>query len=110
MSPLNFAISNRGLINVTAGIFLVSFGIKSAIFPMYFWLPASYHTPPPAVSAIFGGLLTNWEFMRLLRTFTLMFGGDEFLGIMLSIIAALTIFQEAWVLCCKKTSAKPSVT
>jgi multicomponent Na+:H+ antiporter subunit D len=87
------AISNRGLINVTAGIFLVSFGIKSAIFPMYFWLPASYHTPPPAVSAIFGGLLTKLGVYALLRTFTLMFGGDEFLGIMLSIIAALTILS-----------------
>jgi multicomponent Na+:H+ antiporter subunit D len=87
------AINNRGLVNVTAGIFLVSFGIKSAIFPMYFWLPASYHTPPPAVSAIFGGLLTKLGVYALLRTFTLMFGGDEFLGIMLSIIAALTILS-----------------
>jgi multicomponent Na+:H+ antiporter subunit D len=87
------AISNRGLINVTAGIFLVAFGIKSAIFPMYFWLPASYHTPPPAVSAIFGGLLTKLGVYALLRTFTLMFGGDEFLGVMLSIIAALTILS-----------------
>lgn len=87
------AISNRGLVNVTAGIFLVAFGIKSAIFPMYFWLPASYHTPPPAVSAIFGGLLTKLGVYALIRTFTLMFGGDEFLGVMLSIIAALTILS-----------------
>jgi multicomponent Na+:H+ antiporter subunit D len=60
---------------------------------MYFWLPASYHTPPPAVSAIFGGLLTKLGVYALLRTFTLMFGGDEFLGVMLSIIAALTILS-----------------
>lgn len=34
-------IENRGLVNVTAVLFLVGFGIKSAVFPLYFWLPAS---------------------------------------------------------------------
>lgn len=87
------AINNRGLVNVTAGIFLVAFGIKSAVFPMYFWLPASYHTPPPAISAIFGGLLTKLGVYALLRTFTLVFVGDEFLGVILSVIAALTILS-----------------
>jgi multicomponent Na+:H+ antiporter subunit D len=86
-------IQNRGLINVTAGLFLVAFGIKSAVFPMYFWLPASYHTPPPAVSAIFGGLLTKLGVYAILRTFTLIFGGDEFMGIIMSALAALTIFS-----------------
>lgn len=86
-------IENRGLVNVTAGLFLVSFGIKSAIFPMYFWLPASYHTPPPAVSAIFGGLLTKLGVYAIIRSFTLIFGGDEFMGIIVSALAALTILS-----------------
>ncbi|MFD2200716.1 proton-conducting transporter membrane subunit [Shivajiella indica] len=86
-------IQNRGLINVTAGLFLVAFGIKSAVFPMYFWLPASYHTPPPAVSSIFGGLLTKLGVYAILRSFTLIFGGDEFLVSMLGIIGALTILS-----------------
>src|SRR5690554_1186734 len=46
-------VENRKLVNVTAVLFFIGFGIKSAIFPLYFWLPASYHAPPPAVSAIF---------------------------------------------------------
>ncbi|MCL6261088.1 Na+/H+ antiporter subunit D [Aquiflexum sp. TKW24L] len=86
-------LANRGLVNVTSGIFLVAFGIKSAIFPMYFWLPASYHTPPAAVSAIFAGLLTKLGIYAMLRTFTLMFGGDEFMGDILVILAALTILS-----------------
>ena len=64
-------IENRGLVNVVAILFLVGFGIKSAIFPLYFWLPASYHTPPPAISAIFGGLLTKVGVYALIRIFTL---------------------------------------
>ncbi|MCH6201852.1 Na+/H+ antiporter subunit D [Aquiflexum sp. LQ15W] len=87
------SLQNRGLVSVTSGIFLVAFGIKSAIFPMYFWLPASYHTPPPAVSAIFAGLLTKLGIYAMLRTFTLMFGGDEFMGDIMVILAALTILS-----------------
>lgn len=86
-------LPNRGLVGVTSGLFLVAFGIKSAIFPMYFWLPASYHTPPPAVSAIFAGLLTKLGIYAMLRTFTLMFGGDEFMGDIMVILAALTILS-----------------
>jgi multicomponent Na+:H+ antiporter subunit D len=60
---------------------------------MYFWLPASYHTPPPAVSAIFGGLLTKLGVYAIIRSFTLIFGGDEFMGIIMSALAALTILS-----------------
>ena len=33
--------------------------MKAALFPLFFWLPASYHTPPAAVGAMFAGLLTK---------------------------------------------------
>ncbi|MCH7413929.1 Na+/H+ antiporter subunit D [Belliella sp. R4-6] len=86
-------IENRGLVNVVAILFLVGFGIKSAVFPLYFWLPASYHTPPPAISAIFGGLLTKVGVYALIRIFTLIFIPDEFLSNLLIIMAALTILS-----------------
>ncbi|MCX7751574.1 MAG: Na+/H+ antiporter subunit D [Blastocatellia bacterium] len=56
-----------------AFLLLTAFGIKAAIFPLFFWLPASYHTPPVAVSAIFAGLLTKVGVYALLRVFTLIF-------------------------------------
>lgn len=84
-------IENRGLVNVTGLLFLIGFGIKSAVFPLYFWLPASYHTPPPAISAIFGGLLTKVGVYALLRVFTLIFIPDEFTGNLISWIAAFTL-------------------
>jgi len=88
-------IENRGLVNVTAILFLVGFGIKSAVFPLYFWLPASYHTPPPAISAIFGGLLTKVGVYALFRIFTLIFIPDAFLTQLLVWMAALTILSGA---------------
>jgi multicomponent Na+:H+ antiporter subunit D len=62
-----------GVITAIAILFLGTFGLKSAIFPLFFWLPASYHTPPVAVSAIFAGLLTKVGVYALIRVFTLLF-------------------------------------
>lgn len=89
-------VENRGLVQVTASFFLVAFGIKSAIFPMYFWLPASYHTPPPAVASIFGGLLTKVGVYAMMRTFSLIFGGDQWMGDLLTGLAILTIAAGAF--------------
>jgi len=57
-------------------LFLVAFGIKAAMFPVFAWLPASYHTPPAAVAAIFAGLLTKVGVYALVRVFTLIFTHD----------------------------------
>lgn len=63
-------------LTVLSMFFLVSFGIKAAIFPLFFWLPASYHTPPIAVTALFAGLLTKVGVYSLIRIFTLVFVHD----------------------------------
>jgi multicomponent Na+:H+ antiporter subunit D len=64
------------LVTTLAMLFLVAFGIKAAVFPLFFWLPASYHTPPVAVAAIFAGLLTKVGVYALIRVFTLLFIHD----------------------------------
>jgi multicomponent Na+:H+ antiporter subunit D len=63
-------------ITTIAMFFLVAFGIKAGIFPLFFWLPASYHTPPVAVSAIFAALLTKVGVYAIIRVFTLIFVQD----------------------------------
>ncbi|MBC6437009.1 MAG: Na+/H+ antiporter subunit D [Rhodobacteraceae bacterium] len=79
MADLHLAvqkIANQGLLTVIAVMFTVAFGVKAAVFPLFFWLPASYHTPSVAVSAIFAGLLTKVGVYALIRMFTLVFTGD----------------------------------
>ncbi|MCW5876171.1 MAG: Na+/H+ antiporter subunit D [Anaerolineales bacterium] len=56
-----------------AGMLLVAYGSKAGLFPLFFWLPASYHTPHPAVTAIFGGLLTKVGIYALFRIYPLLF-------------------------------------
>ncbi|MDN3707074.1 proton-conducting transporter membrane subunit [Myroides ceti] len=89
------AIENRGLVTVTSLLFFVGFGIKSSVFPLYFWLPSSYHTPPSAIAAIFGGLLTKMGVYALFRVFTVIFQPDYFTLVLFSVIAILTMFTGA---------------
>ena len=69
-------VDNQGLLTVVAVLFIIAFGIKAAVFPLFFWLPASYHTPRVAVSAIFAGLLTKVGVYSMIRVFTLIFTHD----------------------------------
>lgn len=86
------AYENREVINSLAMLFLVAFGLKAALFPFSFWLPASYHTPPFAVSAVFAGLLTKVGVYALLRVFTLLFVGDtDFTHTILALCAAASM-------------------
>lgn len=80
------------LINSSAILFLCGFSIKAGLFPFFFWLPASYHTPQFAISALFAGLLTKVGVYALIRCFTLIFvphGG--FIDELLLWLAGLTM-------------------
>jgi multicomponent Na+:H+ antiporter subunit D len=68
--------SHPGVVTTAAVLFLIAFGIEAGIFPLFFWLPAAYHTPPSAVSALFAGLLTKVGVYALVRMFTLVFTQD----------------------------------
>ena len=73
------------------GLFLlVVFGIKAAVFPLFFWLPDSYPTAPTPVTAIFAGLLTKVGVYAMIRTQTLLFA-DTGTGDVLLWIAGLTM-------------------
>jgi multicomponent Na+:H+ antiporter subunit D len=65
-----------GFMGPVAMMFLISFAIKAGLFPFYFWLPASYHTPPIVVTALFAGLLTKVGIYAILRSFSLIFVVD----------------------------------
>lgn len=70
---VKFQELETGMVMLFAMLLLVGFGIKSALFPMFFWLPASYHTPAASTSALFSGLLTKVGVYSLVRVYTLFF-------------------------------------
>jgi multicomponent Na+:H+ antiporter subunit D len=82
------------LLTMVAIMFMMAFGIKAGMFPLYFWLPASYPTPPAAVTALFSGLLTKVGVYSMIRMFTLVFDSDpEFLHGLILIGAGLTMLS-----------------
>ncbi len=85
-------IGTDPIITVLAILFLIVFGLKGGIFPLYFWLPGSYAAPPAPVLALFGSLLTKVGIYAILRTYTLFFFHDQpFTHNILSLLALLTI-------------------
>jgi multicomponent Na+:H+ antiporter subunit D len=64
------------MLNAATSLFFIALGIKAALFPFFYWLPSSYHTPPVAVTALFAGLLTKVGVYALIRFFTLFFVQD----------------------------------
>ncbi|MEM1064027.1 MAG: Na+/H+ antiporter subunit D [Pseudomonadota bacterium] len=85
-------VENKGLLTVVAVMFMIAFGVKAALFPLFFWLPAAYHTPAFSVSAVFAGLLTKVGVYALIRMFTLVFDHDiAFTHEILLWVAALTM-------------------
>ncbi|WP_432711584.1 proton-conducting transporter membrane subunit [Pedobacter sp.] len=89
-------VADQSIVNLTSMFFLIGFGIKSAVFPLYFWLPSSYHTPPSAVAATFGGLLTKVGLYAIFRVFTLIFEPNEFIKTVFITMGVMTILTGAF--------------
>lgn len=85
-------IGQPGIVTTIAVLFLMVFGLKAAVFPLYFWLPSSYAAAPIPVLALFGALLTKVGIYAITRTYTLFFVHDlSFTHQLLMVLAILTI-------------------
>ena len=80
-----------GLRSAFAVLLVVVFGIKAALFPLFFWLPDSYPTAPSPITAVFAGLLTKVGIYAIIRTQTLLFPPDSRPGTLLVVLAAATM-------------------
>lgn len=74
-----------------AVLLIVVFGVKAALFPLFFWLPDSYPTASLPVTAVFAGLLTKVGVYAIIRSQTLLFPADTQPGGLLLLIAGLTM-------------------
>jgi multicomponent Na+:H+ antiporter subunit D len=72
-------------------LLLVVFGIKAALFPLFFWLPDSYPTAPTAITAVFAGLLTKVGVYAIIRTQTALLPEGERPQVLLLVVAGATM-------------------
>lgn len=93
-------IEETALLYGASCFLLVALGIKAAMFPLFFWLPSSYHVPPVTVSALFGGILTKVGFYALVRLYVLLFHQqDPWISPILMGTAVLTMFVGVFGAC-----------
>jgi len=79
MAHLSIRIAETGqtpILTVISILFLIVFSLKSGLL-LYQWLPGSYSTPPTAIAALFGALLTKVGIYALFRVFTLLFYHEQ---------------------------------
>jgi multicomponent Na+:H+ antiporter subunit D len=73
-------------------LLLLAFSMKAAAFPVNAWLPASYHAPPPAISALLAGLLTKVGVYALLRSLVMLLpGARDMLDPVIALVAIGTL-------------------
>ncbi len=63
------------LVRVAAMLLLIVFAVKAALFPVQFWLPATYANAPAPVAALFA-IMTKVGAYAILRVHTVAFGPD----------------------------------
>ena len=62
-----------GLVRVAAMLLMIVFAVKAALFPVQFWLPATYSNAPAPVAALFA-IMTKVGAYAILRVHTVVFG------------------------------------
>jgi len=64
------------LVRVAAMLLLIVFAVKAALFPVQFWLPATYANAPAPVAALFA-IMTKVGAYAILRVHTIAFGPGQ---------------------------------
>lgn len=82
----------NGLLFSIILIFFISLGIKTAIFPVFNWLPAAYHSTSHTTSSLMGGLITKVGLYVIIRfLFNIYPVHNLFLNQLLLLLAMLTM-------------------
>ncbi|WP_412505235.1 monovalent cation/H+ antiporter subunit D [Roseovarius sp. SYSU LYC5161] len=68
-------VEDAGLVRTAAVLLMVVFAIKAALFPVQFWLPATYANAPAPVAALFA-IMTKVGAYAIIRIHTVAFGPD----------------------------------
>ena len=90
--PAKLSAADAPLATDAAALLLFgALAMKAGLFPLWFWLPAAYHAPPTAATAIFSAILTKAGIYALMRTGTLVFPEGPLEQILLPVAIATMV-------------------
>lgn len=84
----NLAPEDRGVVAAAGLLLLVVFGLKAAMFPLYFWLPGAYSATSAPVAALFA-IMTKVGIYSIIRVHGTIFGSEA---------GVLSFYYIPWVL------------
>ena len=84
----NLSAENRGVVAAAGLMLLVVFGLKAAMFPLYFWLPGAYSYTSAPVAALFA-IMTKVGVYAIIRVHGTVFGPEA---------GELSFYHLPWVL------------
>lgn len=76
---------------VSGTVVLVALAVKGALVPVHGWLPRAYPAAPPAVAALFSGLLTKVAIYAMYRIYAVMLQGATPFRTPFLLIASMTM-------------------
>ena len=68
-------LEDAALLRVAAMLLMIVFAVKAALFPVQFWLPATYTNAPAPIAALFA-IMTKVGAYAIIRFYTIVFGPD----------------------------------
>jgi multicomponent Na+:H+ antiporter subunit D len=86
------AVTSTGLVTAVTLLLIIAFSMKAALFPLFFWMPAAYHTPSFSSSAIFAAMLSKLGVYSLIRmTSLLLIPQSNYIHHILLVLALFTL-------------------
>jgi proton-translocating NADH-quinone oxidoreductase chain N len=85
-------LAGSGAISLAAGaLFVVGFGVKTALVPMHTWLPDAHSQAPSGISAMLSGVVIESGLVAMLRALGCLSGASSAWGALLLAFAALNM-------------------
>lgn len=88
--------TDPGVVRSLAISLFGAFAIKSAFFPLFFWLPEIYPKLSPGLSGVLAGLLTKLGLYAMIRIFGQVFPSDIQLFWTVLILSLTTLLVGVW--------------
>ncbi len=89
------ALSNFGrqpLLLTAGGLFLIGYGVKTALVPLHTWLPDAHSQAPSGISAMLSGIVIEAGLVALLRSVGCISSTSPLWGVLILGFAAVNIF------------------
>ncbi len=81
-----------GMVLLAAGaLFIIGFGVKTALVPLHTWLPDAHSQAPSGISAMLSGVVIEAGLVALLRAVGALAGVSASWGLLLMVFGALNI-------------------